>query len=148
MAFCRKLPLWVTYLRHSRSFMPTVYRAIRRDDDGRPKLSNVMGWGLGIREGVDISADGEGVVHPGTGGMSVVPAIEHLRPHRLPAHLGGTGVDPVWALDTEELPEFLVYVPDPGDAPKHGLIEPAYAMELGDLEDALAGTRDLWRECG
>jgi len=57
--------------------------------------------------------------------------------------LGGIGKHPVWELDTDELPDFLVYTQE---TETHGFIEPAYRMELGDYQDAIAATRDLWRE--
>jgi hypothetical protein len=126
--------------------MPTLFRAMRKDDD-RPAVSHVAGWGLGVRVGKDIEVDEEGLVHPGTGGTSVATAIKHLADHRRPPSHGGVGKHPIWRIEAEALPEFLVYEPDSGHTPRHGCIEPAYSMEISDFQEAIAGTRDLWEEC-
>jgi hypothetical protein len=114
-----------------------VYRAIRQDADGKPWLSDLVAKGLGVREGVDIFPDDEGVVHPGKAGPSVCG-----RPKYIPLFLRD---EPIWELDTNELPEYLVYKEDTDKPPgRHGFIAPAYAMDLSDYQDAIAETRDLW----
>jgi hypothetical protein len=103
---------------------------------------------LGVRRDIDIPVDGEGLVEPGTGGMSVSPdAIENLPRHRRPPSHGGTGLDPVWMLAKDALPESLAYKPDPGADPTHGLIEPAWRMPLDDYEMLLADTAQYWELC-
>jgi hypothetical protein len=114
-----------------------VFRAIKRDTDGRPWLSNLVARGLGVRPDHDISPDEEGVVHPYTGGTSVSTS-----PDALPPFLRD---EPVWALETADLPGYLRPREDP-DREGHVFIEPAYSMDLGDFQDAIAETRDLWRE--
>lgn len=80
------------------------------------------------------------------GGMSVTPdSPEGLPFFRLPPGFGGTGKDPVWELDTEELGEGLIYRPDDASPDTHGFVEPAQRMRLDDFEDLLAGTRNSWR---
>jgi hypothetical protein len=125
--------------------MATLYRAMIKDSDGKP-LVVPTARGLGVRPVIDIPVDDEGRVEPESGGMSVArddPA--YLPPHRRPPSHGGTGSDPVWEIDEEELGEALVCrldVPPEG----HGLVEPLLVMTLDDYELALAETRDGWRE--
>src|SRR5262245_23402592 len=123
--------------------MAVVYRSMEPDRDGKPRAGR-SSRALGVRLQVDIEPDEEGVVHPETGGMSGSRAIAELPAHRRPPTHGGTGQDPVWWCDTRNLPRFL----RPRRTRRgHALIEPRYAMELGDYEDALAATRDSWHEC-
>jgi hypothetical protein len=49
------------------------------------------------------------------------------------------------ALETTDLPAYLRPREDP-DRGGHVFIEPAYSMDLGDFQDAIAETRDIWRE--
>jgi hypothetical protein len=82
------------------------------------------------------------IVQPGQGGLSVAPDDPlQLQRHRRPASLGGTGRDPVWYIEIDELG------PDLGfrqDRPGHGLIEPIRPLTLQEFQDALAGTRYRW----
>jgi hypothetical protein len=80
---------------------------------------------------------------PGQGGMSVAPDDPlHLPRHRRPAGLGGTGRDPVWYIETEDLGPDLAFRQD---GPAHGLIEPKRLLTLQGFQDALAGTRCYWK---
>ena len=66
----------------------------------------------------------------------------YLLKHRRPASLGGTGRDPVWYLDTNDLDPELCFRQD---RPTHGVIEPNRAMTLQDFQNALLRTRPNWR---
>lgn len=121
-----------------------LYRSMKEDPgDGRPLVVGTA-RGLGVRVG-EIPWDEEGNVELESGGMSVaLGRPEHLVEHRRPRSLGGTGPDPVWGIDENELGEQLVCRPDP-DLAGHGFIEPVRPMPLEEYELALAETRDAWR---
>ena len=127
--------------------MAIVLRAMKVGDDGRPK----PGWSgartLVARCSIDIPLrQDDGFVEPGMGGVSVSPPPpENLPPSRLPVDMGGTGKDPIWELETDELPSELTYRPDPDTPDTHGFIEPSRVMSYGDYLSAVHGTRSLWR---
>jgi hypothetical protein len=116
----------------------TLYRAIRKDDDGRPWISHRVAKGLGVRSDHDIYPDEEGLVHPGDGGASVCLSVEGI-----PWFLRE---ESVWSIEEEALGSYLVYRDDP-DREGHGFLEPTYSMELRDYQEAIEETRDDWREC-
>lgn len=100
---------------------------------------------LGARAGDDIPVDTEGYVEPLTGGLSVSPLSPHRLPeHRRPPEFGGRGKDPVWSLNSEELPPVLRYRPDDDDPENHGTIEPVERMTLDAYQEALEVTRSAW----
>ena len=68
-----------------------------------------------------------------------------LPKHRRPPSHGGTGLDPLWALEENNLGELLVYTED-DYLEAHGFVEPAYQMPLEDYQLALAESRQLWRK--
>lgn len=123
-----------------------MLRAMKLGENELPKT----GWSartLGARCNIDIPISEEGYVSPeaSPGGISVSPPPpENLPPWRLPRELGGTGKDPIFELDTDELPEDLTYTPDPTDPEGHGLIEPTRVMTFEEYQRALHRTRDLW----
>ena len=123
-----------------------VLRGMRADPaDGLPAIGET-GRYLGVRPDVDTPVDGEGAVEPGVGGMSVVPPpLTNLAPHRLPREFGGRSKDPVFGLETEELPEELAYRSDPENPEGHGFVEPARRMSFEEYERAVHETRGLWR---
>jgi hypothetical protein len=106
---------------------------------------------LGVRDPQDIRADGDGVVHPETGGMSVAPtSMWNVPHHRRPRGMGrgstGPAADWVFAIADTALPADLAVRPDP-EAPKvHAFVEPRVDMLLSRLRDLLAGTRQAWRK--
>jgi hypothetical protein len=101
---------------------------------------------LGVRAGIDVPVI-SGTVRPQQGGLSVTPDDpRRLPPFRRPAELGGTGKDPVFAIDENDLGPDLVYRPDPLDPGRHGFIEPARIMAFGKYELALAATQAAWRQ--
>lgn len=128
-----------------------VLRAMKVDEDGEPKSGNTartQGVRIGGRR-PDIVVAASGFVLPETGGVSVSPPPpENLPEHRRPDEYGGIGKDPVWELDTDDLPPELVYRHDPKDPERHGFIELATPMHLDDYETALRATRRLWRPFG
>lgn len=123
-----------------------VLRGMRADQaDGLPAIGET-GRYLGVRPGVDIPVAPDGFVDSGTEGMSVVPPpVENLVDHRRPPDFGGTGKDPVFELDTEDLPGVLAYRPDPANPEGHGFIEPARRVSFEEYRRAIHQTRTLWR---
>jgi hypothetical protein len=117
---------------------------MKRGEGDLPK----PGWSartLGARCNIDIHINEDGFVEPETDGMSVSPPPPENLPHiRRPPEFGGTGKDPVWELDTDQLPEELIYRPDPGDPDRHGFIEPSRQMTFEEYQRAIHGTRSLW----
>jgi hypothetical protein len=78
--------------------------------------------------------------------MSVSPDNPlHLPRHRRPPELGGTGKDPVWCINADELGPDLRYVPDSAHPAAHGFIEPARPMPLRQYKRALEATGSVWR---
>jgi hypothetical protein len=124
-----------------------LYRAMTPAADGLPQVSR-SARSLGVRtpdesNRPDVTAtDPADIIQPGTGGMSTAandPA--NLPPLRRPTALGGTGKDPVWELDTDDLgPDLQARQ----DGKTHVLIEPARAMTLDEFEQALTATRAKW----
>lgn len=114
--------------------------------DGLPELGR-SARKLGVRTSdhttPDISAvNPSDIVSPSDGGLSVAPDDPMFLPrHRRPGSLGGTGMDPVWALDVSDLPAELALV---RDSATHGLIEALNSMTLAEYEAALAQTRVKW----
>jgi hypothetical protein len=96
---------------------------------------------LGVRPADDIPVI-NGRVTPGTGCTSV--ALDNpmnLPEHRRPPRFGGTGKDPVWAI------ECAAFGDDIGlrsDKPTHGLIEPATEMSIEDFQAALSNLAPEW----
>lgn len=118
---------------------------MEEDGEGRPRVG-ATARRLGVRSGWDIPFDDEEQVEPFTGGMSVTPnSPEGLPFFRLPAGYGGTGKDPLWAIDSDALGDGLVYRPDDASPETHGFIEPSRGMRLDEFEDLLALTRNGWR---
>ena len=115
-----------------------------READGLP-VTGPTARTLGARPGVDVPVGPDGMVHPGTGGVSVSPDSPlNLPPHRRPPEFGGTGRDPVWRLDERDLPDGLSYRPDPVRPSGHGFVEPSRSMPLTEYQRLLESTRPSW----
>jgi hypothetical protein len=120
---------------------------MKEDVDGLPVVGSSARM-LGVRPGGSPTPDVLAVhpadpVLPGQGGMSVAPDDpRHLQRHRRPVSLGGTGHEPVWYIETEDLEPDLYFRQD---RPTHGVIEPKCPMRLQVYQDALAGTRPRWK---
>jgi hypothetical protein len=102
---------------------------------------------LGVRPGIDVpAAKPADMVQPGEGGLSVSPDDPTNLPlYRRPVAFGGSGKDPVWMIDELDLAMMLIYRPDPLNL-AHGFMEPARPMTLGDFQDAIERTHDLWKK--
>ena len=123
-----------------------IYRGMR-DAGGAPELGPSART-LGARTD-DIPVGADGLVRPGTGGMSVSPgAPGNLPPHRRPSGFGGTGKDPVWCASTCDLPDGLTYRPDPSNPGGHGFIEPASPMTFDAYQGLLEQTQSIWSKVG
>jgi hypothetical protein len=121
-----------------------VLRAMKVGEDGLPK-TGASARTLGARCNIDIPIDEDGFVELGMDGMSVSPPPpENLPEHRRPPEFGGVGKDPLWELDTDELPEELYYRPDPDNPEGHGYIAPSRRMTFEEYQRAIHGTRGLW----
>lgn len=119
-----------------------VYRVMKVDADGKP-LVGTRGSMLGVRPTdpsttnprpvFDVTAVNDtDLVQPGEG-LSTSPDPNSRRPRRGEA---------VFEIETDDLgPELSSHEDHPG----HVLLEPAKAMSLGEYQQALADTRDLWR---
>jgi hypothetical protein len=115
---------------------------MREDPAGGPMVGPTART-LGVRPNVDIPVIA-GQVQPNTGGMSVAPdSPQNLHPLRRPALYGGSGKDPVWYIQTAQLSNALQFRQDSAN---HGLIEPARAMALDDLQKALEATKPDWKK--
>lgn len=119
-----------------------IYRGMTPDGDV-PKLGDSART-LGARPGTDIPVEG-GVVRPETGGMSVSPDTPaNLPPHRRPPSLGGTGKDPVWNMNSNDLPDGLTYRPDPANPAGHGFVEPSRPMTYDEYQSLIHSTQGQW----
>lgn len=121
-----------------------LYRVMRVDTDGRPRTgrkSSVLGVRIGPpNKVIDIRVK-DGLVHPYTGGLSVIPGSpRHIAKEFLPLALGGTGEDPLWYLPTVDGYFGLVYTPDPSNPTRHGYISPTYSMPIEQYERMLIAT--------
>ena len=127
-----------------------LFRSMKEDVNGLPMVGP-GGRMLGVRTGDDPTPDvlavqDSDVILPNQGGMSVAPDNpRHLLRHRRPQGLGGTGLDPVWSLETTELGPNLQFRQD---SPTHGVIEPQRAMTLQQYQAALSATRTRWKLSG
>ena len=121
-----------------------IFRSMRMGEGGLPELGSSART-LGARAGTDIPIN-DGLVSPGTGGMSVSPNdAMNLPVFRRPPSLGGIGKDPVWCMDVCDLPSGLSYRADPLNPAGHGFIEPSATMGYEPYEGLLEGTAGLWR---
>lgn len=124
----------------------TMYRAMKEGTDGFP-MSGRSARTLGVRVGgphSDIPVDSREMVQPNTGGMSVVLDDPRNLPFfRCPRSLGGGGRDPVFAMNTDQLPTSLLLR---RDEPPHCLVEPRVCCRITAYEEAIESTRPLWRK--
>jgi hypothetical protein len=124
-----------------------IYRAMTQDTDGLPQVGRSARQ-LGVRPGDqvphnDVNAANPGDVVPSGEGMSAAPDDPaNLPKNRRPPQVnGGTGKDPVWEIDTDDLGPNLQYYQD---RPTHGVVGVKAPMTLDEFEQALAATRARW----
>jgi hypothetical protein len=101
---------------------------------------------LGVRPGIDIDATRPSDLVPPNQlqGMSVAPDDPmNLPDHRRPVRLGGTGKDPVWSIEEDELGPELQFE---RNRPDHGVMGPAAPVTLAEFANALKRTREQWRK--
>ena len=111
------------------------------NDNGSPQIAqSARGLGAWVGPSLHIKADAHGVVHPGTGGISVSPSVVDLPPHRRPPEFGGNGKDSVWTTNTNDLGLDLEHVPD---KPGHGIIQPSRSMYVDDHQNEVGQSSGL-----
>jgi len=124
----------------------TLYRAMSIDEDGQPRLG-ASSRTLGVRPLIDVPGDAADVVDPGVGGMSVTIEDPMLLPtHRRPSAFGGTGPDPLFAIEREVLGPDLEWRADFEGPSGHGFVEPVRTMTFDEYQEAIWATRSRWRQ--
>jgi RHS repeat-associated protein len=131
----------------------TIYRTAREGADGMPELG-ASARTLGARPGTDVHPDADGNVHPlGTDGrphgMSAAGSVEGTPDFRRGPEYGGTArpnqADPVWSMNTNDLPEGLSYHPDnPNALGGHGVVAPNRTMPFDDYQARIQSTQGSW----
>lgn len=82
-----------------------------REDDDLPELGSNSRT-LGARAGVDVRVLADGSIIAGRHGISVSPSPPENLPHRRRSpEFGGTGKEPVFEIDTRDLPRGLISEP-------------------------------------
>lgn len=125
-----------------------VFRVMTPAPDGLPVVGRSART-LGVRIPVDIAPDAQGLVHPGTGGMSVAPDLWSLPNHRRPRAMGrgssGPSVDRVFATDQSTFAAADLHVrPDPEAPALHLFVEPRSCVSIAGYEANLESTRAQW----
>lgn len=124
-----------------------LFRSMKEAFDGLPMVGPSARM-LGVRHGNQptpdvLASDPSDLIQFGQGGMSVAPDDPlRLQKHRRPASLGGTGQDPVWYIEVDDLGPDLDFRQD---RPDHGLVEPQRPMTLQEYQAALAVSRSAWK---
>jgi RHS repeat-associated protein len=119
-----------------------IYRGMRTEGD--LPVTGPTARTLGARPGTDVRPDADGLVHPGGGGISIAPeTATNLPSHRRPPEFGGTGRDPVWSIDPDDLPEGLSYRRD-SPTSGHGVIEPSRTMTYDEYQSLIESTAGSW----
>jgi hypothetical protein len=122
----------------------TLYRGMRGTDDGSPQLGQTAST-LGARPNEDIYIDENGMVDPGTGGMSVNESPTGMPAFRRPPSFGGTGKNlNMYSINLSDIGPNLTYRPDPESA-GHGFIEPATTMPFNDYQEYIDQTQTSWQ---
>ena len=132
--------------------MPRVYRAMRSDGDGCPRIEATAA-GLGVRVGVDVEVDAGGIVVLDGKGMSVSPDWRDLPLHRIPERLKAEVPDArgsnrsscfrygIGPFLRGAFADDLTLEPD---SSSHGTVAPSRPMSLPEYQAALAMTRTGW----
>ncbi|MCA9622203.1 MAG: hypothetical protein KC731_24435 [Myxococcales bacterium] len=64
-----------------------------------------------------------------------------MRPHRIPERLGGNGDRELFEISIASLASPLAFRQD---GARHGVVEPAVAIDVSDFQEALCNTRTSW----
>lgn len=125
-----------------------VFRAMTPDEDGKPKVGP-SARELGVRRDNDITPSPEGIVEPGTGGMSVSTGnMWSIPPHRRPRPMGngssGPPVDVVYRAQVEAICQMRLQVREDLPEIHHALVEPSVAMQYLEFVNLLECTRNDW----
>jgi hypothetical protein len=111
-----------------------LYRGMRGSADGSPELGPSASK-LGARPDVDIPVDENGMVRPGTGGMSVNESPTGMPEFRRPPSFGGSGKNlNMYCINSCDLGPGLQYVQEAGG---HGFLEPASNMSFAEYQQYL-----------
>ena len=120
----------------------TLFRAMKSADDNLPVLGQ-SARELGARPNQDIPVDNQGNVQSQSGGMSVTADdVMHLPPHRRPLAFMGTGKDPVFSIQEEQLSPDLIA--RQFGSQHHYLIEPRENCTFSQYQINLHSTRPHW----
>ena len=137
--------------------MPKIYRAMKRDEDGKPKVGprrSALGVKPGSPPGGDIPVDADGRIVPRTGGMSVAPTWQDLPPSRIPKRLKpifdkacGSNGYACWFMGSGPFEDGAISedLSLHADKKYHGMVEPAVVTEFDEFQAAIAATRDHWQ---
>ena len=140
--------------------MLKVFRSMLADG-GKPNVgseSKMLGVRVASNPQADIPVDGNGDVHPATGGMSVAPDWRKLPSFLIPKRLKplipdacGSNNLVFWSMgdgpfEENDLTDKLRFRPDPDDPANHGFVEPNALMIIDHFQKALAETRDQWQK--
>src|SRR5437879_5894615 len=103
-----------------------LHRSMQEASDGFPQVGPAARF-LGVRPGGPPKGDVSAIANhdrvvPLCGGMSTADDPRHLVPFRRPPSLGGTGTDPVWVIDSNDLGPDLTARQD---TKNHVLVEPS-----------------------
>jgi len=125
-----------------------LYRSMKQDGDGRPRVARA-GWGLGVRiEGPDIDIPVfDGLVGPLSGGMSVGEDWSRFPPSFIPrgAEGGTCNNRRIFGLEREDIPAGLSLRSKAVEDLGLLFVEPGHRMPIEEYEDLLASTRDAWK---
>lgn len=130
-----------------------MFRAMLKDDDGKPKVGQGF-CELGARA-TEIDLDDQNNATPSAKGMSVAPEWQLLPPVVLPRRLDPRGrcTKPVFCFRRGAAPfqqmafgNNLELVPDAAvhGVVRHGVVRPEKPVPVADHQNNLAATRDEW----
>ncbi len=131
--------------------MVKVFRIMTPDGD-KPLVGDTA-RSLGVRTPADITPSADGIVKPGSGGMSVAPCLNSLPFERVPRRLRhlvrgakGKDVDFCWSIGDKGFEDcrFTDCLSLRCTSPSHGLVEPSEIMKVEEFKVELAATRDKW----
>ena len=130
--------------------MPQVFRPMKRDEDGLPRVNNTA-TGLGVREPPkDINVDTAGNVEMNGRGMSVRPTFDDIPLEFIPKRLSKEGLGEnalrVFRYGEGQFKDgpFAAALNLLQNKPNHGNVVPAALVSLEQFRLDLAATRPGW----